>query len=119
MFDQLRRVVDGEGHPGQCHPQGQLVEGVGHVTIYWLTGTAGSSAALYNEDGHAWGEQEASPVPMAVALFTVQDIALRRDEDKVNNVVRWSDFDRGGHFAAMEAPDLLLADIREFFAAYR
>ncbi|MFC7714201.1 epoxide hydrolase family protein [Nonomuraea recticatena] len=90
-----------------------------HVTIYWLTGTAGSSAALYYEDGHAWGEQEASPVPMAVALFTVQDIALRRDEDKVNNVVRWSDFDRGGHFAAMEAPDLLLGDIREFFAAYR
>ncbi|GAA0437131.1 hypothetical protein Acor_50150 [Acrocarpospora corrugata] len=58
-------------------------------------------------------------MPLAVALFTVQDIALRRDEEKVNNVVRWSDFDRGGHFAAMEAPDLLLGDIREFFAAFR
>ncbi|WP_084957039.1 epoxide hydrolase family protein [Thermoactinospora rubra] len=89
------------------------------VTIYWLTGTAGSSAALYYEDGQAWEEQATCDVPMAIALFTIQDIALRRDEEKVNNVVRWSDFDRGGHFAAMEAPDLLLADVREFFAAYR
>jgi pimeloyl-ACP methyl ester carboxylesterase len=32
-----------------------------------------------------------------------------------NNVVRWSEFDRGGHFAALEAPDALTADIREFF----
>lgn len=37
-------------------------------------------------------------------MFTVQDIALRRDEEKINNVVHWSEFDRGGHFAAMEAP---------------
>ncbi|GAA1589286.1 epoxide hydrolase [Actinomadura kijaniata] len=89
------------------------------VTIYWLTGTAGSSATLYYEDARSWGEQEESPVPTAVALFTVQDIALRRDEEKINNIVRWSEFDRGGHFAAMEAPDLLLNDIREFFASYR
>ncbi|MBA9001859.1 epoxide hydrolase family protein [Thermomonospora cellulosilytica] len=89
------------------------------VTIYWLTGTAGSSAALYYEDARAWGEQEASPVPTGVALFTVQDIALRRDEERINNIVHWSEFDRGGHFAAMEAPDLLLADIREFFTAHR
>ncbi|MBB2913122.1 hypothetical protein FHS43_004420 [Streptosporangium becharense] len=58
-------------------------------------------------------------MPMAVALFTAQDIAPRRDEEKVNSVVRWSDFHRGGHFAAMEAPDLLLDDVRDFFAAYR
>ncbi|GLW12760.1 microsomal epoxide hydrolase [Microtetraspora sp. NBRC 13810] len=89
------------------------------VSIYWLTRTAGSSAGLYYEDAQAWGEQRYSPVPLAVAQFTVQDIALRRDEEKINNVVRWSDFDRGGHFAAMEAPDLLIADIREFFTSYR
>ncbi|GAA3113958.1 epoxide hydrolase [Planomonospora alba] len=89
------------------------------VTIYWLTGTAGSSAALYYEDGRAWGGRERSPVPTGVALFTVQDIALRRDEEKAAEVVHWSDFDRGGHFAAMEAPDLLLGDMRAFFSAYR
>ncbi|QFG23780.1 epoxide hydrolase family protein [Actinomadura sp. WMMB 499] len=85
------------------------------VTIYWLTGTAGSSAALYHEDAREWGEEEVSAVPTAVSLFTVQDIALRRDEERANNLVGWADHDRGGHFAAMEAPDLLLADVRGFF----
>ncbi|WP_406402465.1 epoxide hydrolase family protein [Streptomyces uncialis] len=89
-----------------------------HATLYWLTATAGSSAALYYEDARSWGEQRRSEVPLAVAQFTVQDIALRRDEEKLNNLVRWTDHDRGGHFAAMEAPDLLLQDIREFFADY-
>ncbi|MFI2613747.1 hypothetical protein [Streptomyces sp. NPDC018584] len=49
----------------------------------------------------------------------MQDIALRRDEEKLNNVVRRRDDDRGGHFAALEAPDLVLTEIREFFADYR
>jgi pimeloyl-ACP methyl ester carboxylesterase len=33
--------------------------------------------------------------------------------------VRWSEFGRGGHFAAMEAPDLLAGDVREFFRQFR
>jgi epoxide hydrolase len=37
--------------------------------------------------------------------------------DQVHNVVRWSEFDQGGHFAALEAPDLLGADVRDFFRA--
>ncbi|MGA4848697.1 hypothetical protein ACOBQB_21470 [Streptomyces sp. G5(2025)] len=90
-----------------------------NVTIYWLTGTAASSAAFSHEEAAARGEQEPMSVPLGVAQFTVQDIALRRDEEKVNNVVRWRDYDRGGHFAALEAPALLLTEIREFFADYR
>jgi len=53
-------------------------------------------------------------VPTAVAVFPT-DVSVRRFADKINNVVRWSEFDRGGHFAALEAPDLLTADVREFF----
>jgi len=49
-----------------------------------------------------------------VAVFPT-DVAVRPFADKVSNVVRWSEFDSGGHFAALEAPDLLTADIREFF----
>lgn len=89
------------------------------VTLYWLTGTAGSSAALYYEEARAWGEPAPSPVPLGVAQFTVQDIALRRDEEKINNVVHWADYDRGGHFAALEAPELLVEDVRTFFAGVR
>jgi microsomal epoxide hydrolase len=39
----------------------------------------------------------------------------RRAVEASNNVTHWSEFDRGGHFPAMEEPDLLVADIREFF----
>lgn len=92
-----------------------------NVALYWLTGTAGSSADLYYEGAHAggWGQEIApSPVPTGVAVFTT-DIAIRRYAEQSNKIVHWSDFDRGGHFAAMEAPDLLVADVRKFFASLR
>jgi epoxide hydrolase len=36
-----------------------------------------------------------------------------------NHIVHWTELDRGGHFAAMEEPDLLVRDVREFFRAFR
>jgi epoxide hydrolase len=57
-------------------------------------------------------------VPTGVAVFP-GDLAARCVAERNNNIVHWSEFDRGGHFAAMEAPDLLVRDVREFFRAYR
>src|SRR5262245_18814723 len=91
-----------------------------NVMLYWLTKTAGSAARLYYETMHApanWGRPP-SATPMGVAAFA-EDVAIRRYGEQGNNIVHWSDFDRGGHFAAMEAPDLLVADIREFFRRFR
>ena len=48
-----------------------------------------------------------------------QDVALRRIAEQTYNIVHWSEFSRGGHFAAMEAPDLLVGDIRDFFRRFR
>ncbi|HEV2932498.1 MAG TPA: epoxide hydrolase [Streptosporangiaceae bacterium] len=87
------------------------------VSIYWFTATAGSAAHTYYErfnDPSMWVPKERSSVPTAVAVFPT-DVAVRPFADKVHNVVRWSEFSRGGHFAALEAPDLLTADIRDFF----
>jgi pimeloyl-ACP methyl ester carboxylesterase len=61
-----------------------------------------------------WAPKERSTVPTGVAVFTT-DISIRAFADKLNNVVHWSEFDHGGHFAALEAPDLLVGDIRAFF----
>src|SRR5262249_61966301 len=44
---------------------------------------------------------------------------IRRFAEQSNNIVRWTEFDRGGHFAAMELPALLVGDIREFFRQLR
>jgi epoxide hydrolase len=89
-----------------------------NVMLYWLTGTAGSSANVYYEDKHPGAWPQPSRAPTGVAVFA-EDISIRRYAEQANNVVHWSDFDRGGHFAAMEAPDLLVGDVREFFRRFR
>jgi epoxide hydrolase len=89
-----------------------------NVMLYWLTGTAGSSANIYYEDKHAGGWPQPSDIPTGVAVFA-EDIAIRRYAERSNNIVHWSEFDRGGHFAALEAPDLLVVDVREFFRRLR
>jgi pimeloyl-ACP methyl ester carboxylesterase len=89
------------------------------VTIYWLTATAGSSAGLYYEGAKSWGQtSEPSVVPTGVAVFPM-DVTIRPIAEREHNIVRWSEFDMGGHFAAMEAPDLLLDDMRAFFRTLR
>jgi pimeloyl-ACP methyl ester carboxylesterase len=93
-----------------------------NVTIYWLTRTAASAARLYFETAHAAGGavQPRLEVPTGVAVFP-HDIGLpiRRFAERDSNIVHWSEFDRGGHFAAMEVPDLLVGDVRTFFRPLR
>jgi epoxide hydrolase len=91
-----------------------------NVMLYWITETAGSSARMYYENMHAapsWGRPTPS-TPIGVANFA-EDVAIRRYGEKASNIVHWSDFDQGGHFAAMEAPDLLVKDVRDFFRPLR
>jgi pimeloyl-ACP methyl ester carboxylesterase len=89
-----------------------------NVTVYWLTATAGSSARIYKE-ASGWGQARTkSTVPTGVAVFTT-DTTIRRLAERENNIVHWSEFDRGGHFPAMEVPDLLVGDIRAFFRGIR
>src|SRR5580700_3587571 len=86
------------------------------VSIYWLTATAGSSARLYYESMHSGDWPVPSGVPTGVAVFA-EDIAIRRYAERTNNIVHWTDFETGGHFAALETPELLAGDIRAFFAS--
>jgi hypothetical protein len=86
-----------------------------NVAVYWFTRTATSSANLYYELGHAGTPLDPSPVPMGVAVFSA-DVAIRRYGERLFNIVHWSDYDTGGHFAAMETPQLLVDDIRGFFS---
>jgi pimeloyl-ACP methyl ester carboxylesterase len=90
-----------------------------NVMLYWLTGTAGSSAHMYYENLHAgFVPPQPVTVPVGVAVFA-EDYAIRRYAERGHNIVHWTEFDRGGHFAAMEAPDLLVGDVRAFFRGVR
>jgi epoxide hydrolase len=91
-----------------------------NVTMYWLTGTGGSAARLYYEDAHATQPTEPTTVPMGLAAFGGDFSGIRRFAERDHsNIVRWSTFDHGGHFAAHKAPDLLVGDIRSFFEPLR
>ncbi|GLY00458.1 MULTISPECIES: epoxide hydrolase family protein [Actinoplanes] len=93
------------------------------VMLYWLTATAGSSAHLYFEVADILPtaatpppEQPPLPVPLGVAVYP-HDSAhpIRSWADRAfPNIVRWTEFDRGGHFAALEEPDLYVDDLRAF-----
>lgn len=84
------------------------------ISILWFTGTIGSSMRLYKESS-VWGaELPSSGVPTAAAVFA-RDTSIRALACKQNNVVRWTEFDHGGHFAAMETPQELVHDVRAFF----
>jgi pimeloyl-ACP methyl ester carboxylesterase len=89
-----------------------------HVMQYWLTGTAGSAANLYYENMHSGNWPTPSGVPTGVAVFA-QDIAIRRYAERTNTITHWSDFTAGGHFAATEAPEAFVGDVRGFFAGLR
>jgi pimeloyl-ACP methyl ester carboxylesterase len=89
-----------------------------NVMLYWLTGTAGSAANIYYETMHSGNWPTPSTVPTGVAAFA-EDIAIRRYAEGLNTIVHWSDFDHGGHFAALEAPAALTEDVRVFFRKLR
>lgn len=63
-----------------------------------------------------WHEEPAT-TPTGVAVFA-EEVAIHRYAEYGNNIVHWTEFERGGHSAAVEAPELLIGDIREFSAAF-
>ena len=84
------------------------------VSLYWLTATAASSARLARE--HRAADRA---VPGAggrgCVRRTTSPSPCGRWPSGLYHIRHWSEFDRGGHFAAMEVPDLLADDIRDFF----
>lgn len=95
-----------------------------NVSIYWLTQTTNSSARSYYErahDPHAFEKEAHIDVPTGVALsMELGQRAPREWVERVYTDIRhWTEFDHGGHFLALEEPELLAADLREFFRPFR
>ena len=87
--------------------------------IYWFTGTAASSIRLYYENAHdpdAWSPKANSGVPTGVAVFGYDEVPIRRYGETSNTIVRWTEFDVGGHYAVLEVPEVWTGDVRAFFA---
>ncbi|MDQ1461704.1 MAG: epoxide hydrolase, partial [Actinomycetota bacterium] len=108
--------TDNEGSPEDAVTRDQLLT---NVTVYWVTKTINSSVRLYCESQRTdrFGPTgEYITVPTAAAVFPKEMFRIPEAYAKSRfNLVRYNRFDRGGHFAALEEPDLLVQDVREFF----
>ncbi len=95
-----------------------------NIMIYWVTETISSSTRLYHEDGLQSGPQlkagQFIEVPAGVATFP-KDLTYPPRElgERFLRVARWTEMPRGGHFAALEVPELLVEDIRAFLHPFR
>ncbi|WP_280250212.1 epoxide hydrolase family protein [Nocardia abscessus] len=92
------------------------------VSIYWFTDTTRSVANLYYErfhDATMFAPKPKGTVPTGVAVFKDGDYAIRRFAERAHTITHWSEFYSGGHFPALEVPDLLVGDVREFFRTLR
>jgi pimeloyl-ACP methyl ester carboxylesterase len=90
-----------------------------NISVYWFTGTGASAARFIYESFHSGLDWVApSTVPQGQAVFASEPL-VRRVLDPEHKTAHWSEFEQGGHFAAMEAPELLVADLRKFFRALR
>jgi epoxide hydrolase len=90
-----------------------------NVSLYWFTGTGPTAANFIYEASHAERDWSASsPAPTGMAVFAA-DSMMRYVLNREGYIEHWSEFDTGGHFPAMEVPDLLVDDIRAFFRRYR
>ena len=94
-----------------------------NITAYWVTGTATSSTRIYYETRQTGASALPSGrigVPTGVANFAGEITRMPRSwVESTYELVRWTDVPRGGHFAAMEVPDLFVPEVRAFFAGLR
>jgi epoxide hydrolase len=90
-----------------------------NVSLYWFTNTAASSSNLLYETAHTGGWPIPPNVPVGTAVFAGDNTIRRFTQSSADTSAHWSEFERGGHFAAMEVPDLLVGDVRKFFRSLR
>jgi pimeloyl-ACP methyl ester carboxylesterase len=90
-----------------------------NVSLYWFTGTGASAAQFIYEAFHSHDWPKPSSVPQGWAVFGTDNTIMKRLFNREGKIEHWSEFPAGGHFPAMEVPDLLAGDLRQFFRNLR
>lgn len=110
--------TDCDGHPENAISRDELLD---NIMLYWVTGSATSSARIYWESFGGRRERPVVPVPTGMAVYPKEIVPpVRAWVDELwPNVEYWSEHERGGHFAAFEVPDTFVTDLRTFFRRFR
>jgi pimeloyl-ACP methyl ester carboxylesterase len=109
-------------HNGDIEPPVDIDWLLTNITLYWVTGAINSSFWPYYAVRHAPWPVPLTPsgTPTAYASFPREIRHPPRSfAEQAFNIQRWTEMPRGGHFAALEAPDLLAADVATFFRSLR
>lgn len=123
IVEKFRAWSDCDGNVESRFTKDELLT---NVMIYWLTQTIGSSMRRYFEVRHNPAPNplklgERIEVPTGIAMFPGErDLLVPREwAERCYNIKRWTDMPRGGHFPALEEPELLVEDLRTFFREFR
>ena len=113
LVEKYRKWSDCDGEVERRFSKDELCD---FFTLYWATGTIGSSMRLYWGEAHErsrLGEGATVTVPAGCADFPAEIVRAPRDwaERQLSDLRRWTEMPRGGHFAAFEEPELLAADV--------
>ena len=110
ILEKFRTWSDCEGDLLRSYTWDQLLT---NISIYWFTQTASSSARIYYEMRQSQINFDLVEIPVAIARFPGEIFLPPRAWcEQVYNIKRWTEFGHGGHFAAMEVPQLLVSDLR-------
>ena len=117
IIEKFRSWSDCNGDLRQRFSEDELLT---NIMIYWITNTIGSSANMYYESVHSLPLMGRIEVPTGIALFPA-DVLLppKKWAEQNLNIIRWTSMPRGGHFTAMEEPEVMADDIRAFFRPFR
>jgi microsomal epoxide hydrolase len=120
IVEKLRTWSDCDGDVERRFSKDEILT---NVMIYWVSGAIGSSFWPYyarNHEGWPIPDERRIEVPTAYAAFPREILRPPRSmAEGVFNIQRWSAMPSGGHFAALEEPEALAADLRAFFRGFR
>ncbi|MBK7627144.1 MAG: epoxide hydrolase [Bacteroidales bacterium] len=119
IVEKMHGWADCNGYIGNVFTKDELLS---NITLYWITETIHSSIRLYNENNKVpliLGKETFINTPTAIAHFKYEEpFPPRSFIERGYNIKQWSDFPSGGHFPAIEKPELLAEDIIKFFSLH-
>jgi pimeloyl-ACP methyl ester carboxylesterase len=117
ILEKFQMWTDGGAVPDDVIDRDTLLD---NVMLYWLPATGASSARLYWES-FVRPSLDLVPVPTGVSVFPKEIFRFPRRwvERRFTDLRYWNELDRGGHFAALEQPELFVEELRTFFRLVR
>ena len=118
VLEKFYEWTDCSGHPENIFSKNELLD---NIMLYWLTNSAASSARLYWETfspSATFVDRGRISIPVGVSVFPKEIMAGPRSwsEKHFADICYWNELDRGGHFAALEQPDLFVSEIKKWLA---